>query len=171
MAALIGTTFGFLPKDVFVAYQDTLKQSPRTTLVFTQKSVLPFMRDEVAKVNRYPGPVVYADNGKLRWKSDKQRRFVIAFKLEKDSEGNIIPYQRKGTFFDTVEVVLDVSKGALQIRNINPISIFVTGQFQQPFHDDTGWQKDDERYAAAMEATIDLLIDGWFSIIDFPSLA
>ena len=73
----------------------------------------------------------------IRWKSDKQRRFVMA-KLRE--EGNL-PYQRNHDLRDAWDAKFhfDADGGAFLIENTSPIATFVIGDDQQPFHNDTGW--------------------------------
>lgn len=79
----------------------------------------------------------------LRWKSDKQRKYVMA-KLR--SEGNL-PYRRTGAFAKAWES--EIKGNSISIANTATekgtfIAPFIIGSFQQPFHSDTGWQKRSE---------------------------
>lgn len=122
------------------------------------------METELDAVNVYPGPVAYP----IEWTSEKQRRFVFGFVLKRDAQGNIIPYERKGTMFDEAKVEFDASLLTLRITDPNPIRRYVVDTDQQKFHKNTGWFQSDEPY---MEITISAqqrIIDSWFRIIDFP---
>lgn len=78
----------------------------------------------------------------LRWKSDKQRRYVMA-RLRKE---NNLPYRRRGRLENawsgssTIKevVIANTARDSLTGAFIAP---FVIGNFQQPFHADTGWTK------------------------------
>lgn len=84
----------------------------------------------------------------LRWKSDKQRKFVMA-KLR--AEGNL-PYRRTGKIRQSwvTELVRNGASFSFIVANTAPASVFLYGslaqnrtaalRFQQPFHQDTGWQ-------------------------------
>jgi hypothetical protein len=78
----------------------------------------------------------------LRWKSDKQRKYVMAM-LRKE---NNLPYRRTGRLetawagSSTVKQVT-IANTARDKRKGQFIAPFVIGAFQQPFHADTGWQK------------------------------
>jgi hypothetical protein len=84
----------------------------------------------------------------LRWASDKQRKFVMA-KLR--AEGNL-PYRRTGKLAAawTVDIDRNGSTFAMVVQNPATAAPFVYGslaqnrtaalRFQQPFHQDTGWQ-------------------------------
>lgn len=90
-----------------------------------------------------PGPVQYTDNGRLRWASEKQRRYVIGYVLDKDAAGNIIPYERTGEYEEgwEVELLTVEDGGVIVVRNPVPYAAFVGGAWQQPYHEDTGWSR------------------------------
>ena len=82
-------------------------------------------------------------NYPLRWKSDKQRKYVMA-RLRKEDN---LPYQRTNKL---VEMWDYSRKGQYQATIFNDAKDPLTGRFyapfvistwQQPFHADTGWQK------------------------------
>lgn len=87
-------------------------------------------------IAKYPGGPRYP----LRWKSDRQRKFVMA-KLKR--EGNL-PYRRRasgglgGGWTSKTTRRFDGVQGVL--GNNAPHAIFVQGERQQPFHTDTGWR-------------------------------
>lgn len=144
-----------------------IKNAPQQIEDFFGDNVLSNIQQEIKKEADYPGPVVYADNGKLRWESERQRKFVLGYVLDRDSQGNIIPYQRTGTYYDTVEAIIDVK--TITILNTNPISKYVTGRRQQSFHMDTGWEMDSIRYGRIVARQIPLLRDEWVFLIGLPT--
>lgn len=90
---------------------------------------------------------------KVRWKTEKQRRYVLGFVLKKDSKGNIIPYKRTGKMRKAWEITQRKSgdKYSIGFRNRVAYTRFVQGTLnlkslkaatapQQPFHKDTGWK-------------------------------
>lgn len=84
----------------------------------------------------------------LRWASDKQRKFVMA-KLRRE---NNLPYRRTGRIRQAWmgKITRDGNSFGYTVSNSAPASVFVYGslaqnrtaaiRFQQPFHQDTGWQ-------------------------------
>jgi len=72
---------------------------------------------------------------KIRWKSERQRRYVLA---------NIkLPYNRKGWLAKQWRVT-PVSPRMVVVRNTARYAAFVVGRAQQPFHKDRGWRRADE---------------------------
>ena len=100
----------------------------------------------------------------LRWKSDKQRRYVMA-KLRR--EGNL-PYKRTGQLAASWFVWSEGSadSGMVGVENGSPVGRWVYTDDQQPFHKDTGWPR--------MEPVVDeyggratlLVMDGWERAVD-----
>lgn len=93
-----------------------------------------------------PGPVRYTrtlkGGGKgLRWKSDKQRKAFFA----SNGFGRGIPTRRTGKIREAWVIGFYPSRriiGQIVVSNDHPAVNFVQGQWQQPFHQDTGWVKD-----------------------------
>lgn len=88
---------------------------------------------------KYPSKPKYP----LRWKSDKQRKYVMA-RLRKEDN---LPYRRTNNMAETWDysrkgqyqaTIYNEAKDPLTGRFIAP---FLIGAWQQPFHADTGWQK------------------------------
>lgn len=159
-------TFGIKNKSRFANWKRNIKQAPKQIEAFFQTDIVHNIQREVEEVSVYPGPVVYADSGRLRWTSEKQRRYVIGYVLKKDNRGNIIPYQRRGTYYDTVEVTADGK--VIIIANTNPVSKYITGRLQQGFHADTGWIQDKDRYSKIIARQVPLLRDEWIILIGYP---
>lgn len=100
----------------------------------------------------------------LRWKSEKQRRYVMA-KLRRE---NNLPYKRTGQLAASwlVWTTSDRNSGVVGIENAASAARWVYTDDQQPFHQDTGWPR--------MEPVVDeysgraalLLLDGWERAID-----
>lgn len=94
----------------------------------------------------------------LRWKSVKQR---IAVMIRLREEGNL-PYKRTGRLETAWSVSVKPSEIAIantarDSRTGRFIAPFVIGEFQQPFHKDTGWTK---RTAAIEKQIIKPITDG-----------
>lgn len=153
--------------DILEAWHDAIVQSPQTTRVFIEGTVLGDIRRKVAVVDVYPGPVVYP----IEWTSEPQQRFYFGFVAEYDANGDIIPYERAGTFFDDVTVELDPLSLNLMITNPNPVARYVIGDDQQKFHANTGWENPSEQYLVILIEAQDDIMDAWIEIIDWRNLA
>ena len=106
--------------------------------------------DKIVRQLRKPAP---KRRGPVRWKSEKQRRYVLGFVLKKRKDGSIIPYKRTGKMRKAWELNLKTSgnRTTFSFRNRVGYARFVMGtlnlkslddamDYQQPFHQDTGWQ-------------------------------
>lgn len=95
-----------------------------------------------------PGKPTYP----LRWKSERQRRFVMA-KLRRE---NNLPYRRTHDLsraWRIVALIPELGVAEIILVNDTPYAQFVQGQYQQPYHIDTGWQNVqtiNTRYASAI---------------------
>ncbi|KKL23985.1 hypothetical protein LCGC14_2419880 [marine sediment metagenome] len=152
--------------DILEAWHDAIFQSPQTTRVFIEVAVLGDVQRKVQAVDVYPGPVVYP----IEWTSEAQRRFYFAVVAQRDNDGNIIPYERRGTFFDDVTVELDPLSLNLMIANPNPVARYVIGDDQQKFHANTGWRNPSEQYLDILIEAQDEIINAWYFIIDHRNL-
>ncbi|HEB26679.1 MAG TPA: hypothetical protein ENI05_02730 [Porticoccus sp.] len=153
--------------DIMLAWHDAIVQSPQTTRVFIEGTVLGDIQRKVNIVNVYPGPVVYP----IEWTSPEQKGYYFAVVVQRDNNGNIIPYERRGTFFDDVIVELDPLSLNLKITNPNPVARYVIGDDQQKFHANTGWENPSEQYLVIFIEAQDDIIDTWIEIIDWRNLA
>jgi hypothetical protein len=93
----------------------------------------------------------YPSDYPIEWESRPQERFVKGFILQKDSQGNIIPYKRSGRLARSWGYGLkNVTKGVkFFFKNPTRIAKYVYGsaskvvtnarKFQQRFHAITGW--------------------------------
>jgi len=153
--------------DIFEAWADAVEQSPQTTRVFIEGTILGDIRQKVKAVNLYPPPVKYP----IDWTTPKQKGYYFKFIAKYDKDGNIIPYKRRGTFFDKVVVELDPIDLNLNITNPNPVARYVIGDQQQRFHRNTGWRNPTENYLEILVMAQDDIINAWFDIIDWKSLA
>ena len=83
------------------------------------------------KANIYPP----RRHGSIRWRSERQRRYVLA---------NVsLPYRRRG-YLAKQWAVTQLSRTRAVVLNAAPYASFVIGKHQQPFHADTGWRRVDE---------------------------
>ena len=72
---------------------------------------------------------------RVRWKSERQRRYVLA-------KGRL-PYRRTG-WLAKQWFVTPTSNAQVVVRNKARYAAFVVGKAQQPFHRDRGWKRADE---------------------------
>lgn len=123
----------FVDGDVLEAFREAL-EADRTKVrraffiaITREGSAAEQMRRALSKepdAPRYP----------IRWKSPKQRRFVMA----KLREQNNLPYQRTHRQATGWTVTVDSPLDVL-VKNDNAATRYVQGEDQQPFHIDTGW--------------------------------
>ncbi len=153
--------------DIIDAWADVWEESPRTYAAFIEGTIQEDVQRQVALVNQYPGP---SQGVAGKWASDAQRKFVMGFVLDRTPEGEIIPYERTGTYWDTFSVVWEPDEFLLAITNFNPIDQFVTGDDQQLFHTATGWPVVEDEYLDIILNTQDNLIDGYITVIDIGNI-
>lgn len=165
--------------DVLGAWISQLQQTPRAVNTFLQKTVVGHIQREVdAKITpklQAVGPVVYGqwpEGAWIQWKSRRQRRFVHANILKHDAQGNTIPYSRTGALAAGMKVELDLATGTISIVNRAPGAIFTIGEYQQPFHRNTGHPDiTEDAFNIFISANVEnMLIEGWVSIVDIPTL-
>lgn len=153
----------FIENDVLNALRETAQQTPKR------------LRAELGKIARgteaqalirelgtEPGSPHYP----LRWKSDKQRRYVMA-KLRRE---NNIPYKRTHKLARGWQVVLesvgqDDSKGIFLVKNDTRYVRYVQGADTQPFHLDTGWPQAEPIIRRSSSIFEDKVIDAWYKIV------
>ena len=148
------------PTDLLKKWQSKILQAPKNIDDIAEE--LAKKIEQEARKASYPGKVKYP----VQWTSPEQERYVKAFVLKKDIEGNLIPYTRRGTYYKQMAVT--IKDNSLILENRNHIATFVTGQRQQGFHRNTGWKKDDEKFEKLFLDNIDLLRKGWIQAIAIP---
>lgn len=133
-----------------------MKTASRRNLSRFKSRVLLRLRDEPPKLTRANYP--------LRWKSARQRRYVM-MKLRQE---NNLPYQRTHTLSEAWDVVLELTSegGTFYAVNDTPYVQYVVGDYQQPFHIDNGWQPAAQQIVAAEEELSELLIETWYTVVD-----
>lgn len=147
--------------DILDALNLAARQSPRAVNTLVQRSIQPMIERRIyTRITFIPGRPKYP----LRWASARQRRFVMA-KLQREDN---LPYQRTGRTAAAWEITAVFGDGSGTIQAENPLSHarYVYGPPQQPYHEDTGWPNADVELLKISEEAADMLIDGWFSIID-----
>lgn len=105
--------------------------------------------------------------GRDEYVSDAQRGYVYGVVLQKDAQGNIIPYERTGDTAAGWEVLFTSTPGGGGVAIANPTRAarFVYGslardrqqalRFQQPFHARTGWQAATDTVQFWLEAILE----------------
>lgn len=142
------------------AYAYVVEQVPDIIYQTITQDVSTAEPEIMSQLRTEPGPVVYAGIGAqgqpvLRWKSEKQRKAFFAT----NGFGHGIPYKRTHEFVRSWRMRIDYSNPiiGISIGNDTPARQFITGQYQQPFHQDTGWPLEEEAFAKAQEVLDDRL--------------
>lgn len=146
--------------DILDQIADTVRQSPGLMNTAAARYLGRRKSDLLRALRTEPGAPSYP----LRWKSARQRRYVMA-KLRR--EGNL-PYRRTHALATNWDVVLrlDNDGGTFTVENDTPYARYVQGDDAQPFHMDTGWPQVTD-YAADYEAILnDGLIEVWYTVSD-----
>lgn len=151
-----------VPKDVLRAIRGTAARAPRTMLAIYRKRMEPVNRRYIGRLKHTPGSPQYP----IRWKSERQRRAFFAT----NGFGRGIPSQRTGKVSDgwRVRQSSHPFQGTTTVSNDVPYAVFVYGSisapnnWQQPFHQDTGWPNATEIVVEWSEVAEDTAIAAWF---------
>ncbi len=105
-----------------------LKAFDKTVFRRIAREVIPVFERDLDRIFSYEPP---RPDYPIRWKSEKQRRFVMA-KLRR--EGNL-PYRRTHELVRSWTLDTKLSEGVLtlEVGNTAPHAEFVYGPYQQPF--------------------------------------
>lgn len=146
--------------DVLQAIANTAQKSPKLMQTAYDRNTRRLRSRIVERLAAEPGTPQYP----IRWKSDKQRRYVMA-KLRE--EGNL-PYQRTHALSEGWKAVVeqDGSGGIMTVTNPSPIARYVQGDDAQPFHLDTGWKQVGDVISDARVEAEEVLIQTWFTVTD-----
>jgi len=163
---------------VLAAYQDLAQNGPRLFRTFVGGTVRNHVREEVErKLAVEPGSAAHP----IQWQSEKQRRYVLGYVLKRDSRGNIIPYQRTHDFargwfsdVDLSTMTISIGNSAMTQGSPNwppqPLYPFLVGERQQAFHKNTGWLYAPDPILDIILSTMDILEEGWYSMMELRSL-
>lgn len=94
----------------------------------------------------------------LRWRSARQRRYVMA-KLRR--EGNL-PYRRTGRLARSWQIVFRSRQVVL--RNDTPYAMFVQADWVQPYHLDTGWPQVNAVIDGLPQQLANALVKTWAAV-------
>ncbi len=146
--------------DILDALKDAARTLPAKTRTAYRRNVGRLRSRLLARLQVKPNKPTYP----LRWKSERQRRYVMA-KLRE--EGNL-PYQRTDKLLNSyeLELVEEPTSAILRLVNTDPKARFVVGDDAQPFHLDTGWVQMAPVVADGREEAEDLLIETYFTVAD-----
>jgi len=119
--------------DVLQAWRAQLSKTPALMQEAQARVLRTYRQDIIDDLTNYPGKPRYP----LRWKSERQRRYVMA-KLRRE---NNLPYRRTGQLAAGWRVVSNTRGdiGEIAILNSTAYVRYVQGDDAQPFHRDTGW--------------------------------
>lgn len=124
------------------AYQQLFANAPK----FVRRALNDVIEDDSEKVlallRTEPGPV----KRPIKWTSEKQRRAYFAT----NGFGHGIPYVRTHQLSRSWRMELAFTTGEIvqiRVHNDSPALPFVEGEFQQRFHEITGWLNIDNTFA------------------------
>jgi hypothetical protein len=162
MTPLIGAEVQ-VDRDVLDAIQEAVRKAPGRVKNDYKRAIRRVKPRILADIRDIPPPNTPADYP-LRWKSAKQRRYVMA-KLREDDN---LPYQRTGELQKSWDVNLDTTTdtGVLLLESSDPKAIFVQGDYQQPMFIDSGYPTLAEVVSKYDELLTDILIDTWYTAVD-----
>jgi hypothetical protein len=149
--------------DILDAFEEVVQRAPGLAGTAYRRVVSRLGSRILAQLRQEPGPA--SDHYPLRWKSARQRRYVMA-KLRQ--EGNL-PYERTGRLLDSYEfnLIEDTSGGAImEVRNTDPKAQFVVGDQVQPMFLDIGWIQVSDVISDARVEAEDVLIETWYTLTD-----
>lgn len=151
-------------KDVISAFNQAITNSPKLLETAFNREVGRLRTRIVAALREDPGPVAYADQGRLRWKSERQRRAFFAT----NGFGGGIPYRRTGALQQAYDVRKESSEngGILLVTNSSPVADYVVGESTQPYHLDTGWPQVADVVVQFEEIATEALIETWLTVTD-----
>ena len=174
---MIDAAFEF--PDVLGAYVDQLQRTPQAVEVFLNGTVrnyldqrreieLGYVPGSVAKpvewtpaaVQNKPANVNYGGN---RYYSKQKAAYFAT-----DGFGGGIPSTRTDAIANSWQTVIDLQTLTAGYINNHPATKFLLGTFQQRFHANTGWRREDLIALEIMASPVlnDILVDGWLSIVD-----
>lgn len=146
--------------DVLDAMRERTVQAPKLMETAFRRTVVPINRRLLGELATEP-PVW---KGKRRWKSDKQRVYVI-IKLR---EANNLPYKRTHALVKKWRIVFEARGGIGELfaENKSPIVRYVQGDDAQPMHLDSRWPQ----YAPIIRKYHPIyqnaLIETWYTVTD-----
>lgn len=145
--------------DILQAIAEQAQKTPKLMQTAYDRATRRLRSRIVETLSTEPGPPQYP----IRWKSQKQRRYVMA-KLRE--EGNL-PYQRTHALSEGWKAAIeqDGSGGIMTVTNKSPVAQYVQGDYAQPFHLGRWPQAGDVISDARVEAE-EVLIQTWFTVTD-----
>lgn len=149
-----------VPTDVLDAIRETAQRSPKLMQTAYERATRRLRKQILDSLREEPGRPHYP----LRWKSDKQRRYVMAMLRE---SGNL-PYDRTGALLKAWDVRLedDGDGGIMVVENTADSARYVVGDDAQPYHLDTGWIQGADVVSEFRPIAEDVLIETWYTIAD-----
>jgi len=140
--------------DTFVngTFRQHIEQQVQNRLVFTPGAAESPLHWTPAKVQDKPP--------NTRWGYySKQKAAYFAT----NGFGRGIPSVRSGALNRSYRVITTTQ--GIAIFNVAPYAKFVVGEYQQPFHRNTGWQLADPIAADILLQSVSFLADAWFDIM------
>lgn len=159
---MLGISIKLVDQDIVDAVGEALVAAPGITTTLIKRRFNRVRSKTLAKLRAEP--TLWPPGEKRRWKSDRQRIYVI-IKLRED--GNL-PYLRTHNLVNAWEVNLTLGNdgGNITIENNDPAVGFVQGDFTQPMHLDSQWPQAAPIAVEAQDELNDGLIDEYFTATD-----
>jgi len=152
-----------VPTDVFDAIADQAQKTPKLMQTAVNRATSRLRTRILKELRTVPPPPKYP----LRWKSKRQERYV-KWKLRK--EGNL-PYQRSGELpagWKVEHIPQGDNGGLLSVSNDVPYAQFVSGDWSQPYHLDSGWVQAANVVSGFRVEAENILIETWGTVaLDF----
>lgn len=153
--------------DVLEAYLEQLQRAPKTMRTFVGKTVINDVQQYLNKQlldSWIPAPRSQAIL--FKFATLRSQRWYFATK----GGGKGIPYQRTNAIATSIEIDWQESEGIMSFTDTSGIGQYLYGEKQVPGHRETGWEEPNIQILDALERAQDLIIEGWFSIVDIKGL-
>ena len=149
-----------IESDILSALNEQISQLPAITRGAVSRVYRRYRARIIKDLAAYPGPV----KRPIRWKSERQRKAFFA----SNGFGHGIPYQRTGNLGKSWKVSTSVKKdvGAFVVENTSNYVQYVQGDYQQPFHLDTGWKAAAPIIVKYETLIGEALIEEWITLVD-----
>lgn len=147
--------------DVLKELQKTLGNLPKAFTQRFNRRTAGVRAELLRELQQEPGLPTHP----IEWKSEAQRRYFWAAIAPQylDGEGHYTGYPRSHKLSQAWRVTYtSFDRGAvIAASNDDPARPYVEGDWQQPFHVNTGWLYEEEVFRKYRELFTDIAIDTW----------
>lgn len=149
-----------IDRDIFEAINAAAQAQPARVNKEFQIAIRQLQNNTLQKLQDEPGKPKYP----IRWTSERQRRAFFATK----GFGRGIPTVRSHALVKGWRAEFDATNDGGLFSFINRVNYeqFVTGIYQQGFHNDTGWYQSQNILVDALVEAEDTLIDVWARVME-----